>query len=183
MKKGFIFTCVVLLFSWNVDLKACQCMDYYSLDSLRSISFEDSDIVFLGELVANDTTDYSYEFLIYELFKGDFKTTRVKGKYFSSCSMYPSDGKMWLIYGRFEQDSLIDINQCLASRSFDDPMGYLYVPPPPPPPNQDYKTDTCNYYLLDYELKLLKTKQKAFIDLIEDIEYLRFNSKIKKEEK
>ena len=146
---------------------SCHCKDLGPLDSLRQISFNNSDIVFLGELQHYDSTDNTFSFKITEIFKGKPISTTLKGKYFDSCSLTPKDKGRWIVYAEVSENGLINISDCFASRSEKKPTSIsCYAPPPPPHP---YKKTTNQ----DQEKYVKELKEKALKDWQEEIVILR----------
>ncbi len=84
-----------------------------SLEKVRQISINESDIIFLGELIDFDTVDCSYSFSIIEKFKGAHKDSIIKGKVFSSCSLFPVDKSKWIVYAKLK-GNIIDMSECLV---------------------------------------------------------------------
>ena len=151
----------------------CDCKDLGPLDSLRKISYNNSELVFIGELIDFDTIDYSYTFRIIELFKGESKTKLIKGKYFDSCSQFPSEKCKWIIYANIRENNLINISDCLASRSELHPFCNGCYDPPPPLGLNATKLEIEESEKLE---KIIWDKAKN--DWIEEIELLN-NNKIK----
>ena len=159
---------ITLILTISNQVYSCDCKGLGSLDSLRIISYNLSDIVFLGELVDFDTTDFSYTFKIIELFKGEPKTKLIKGKYFNSCSQFPTEKCNWIIYANLHDTNVIDIDGCLASRSELRPFCINCYDPPPP--------ERSNATSLEIEKSKEIEKvfwEKAKTDWIEEIEILR----------
>lgn len=129
----------------------CDCKDLGLLDSLRLFSFNNSELVFLGELIESDTSDYSYTFQIIEVFKGETKTKLIKGKYFDSCSQFPLDKSKWIIYADYREAEYINISQCLASRSEINPIcvGCYTLPPPLSPYATQFEIAESNNKIKD----------------------------------
>ncbi len=148
---------------------SCQCKSYSGgIDSLRKISFTYSDVVFLGELIEFDTLTHSYTFEILELFKGNITKRYIKGRLFTSCSLFPDKLGIWIIYADLIEPDVIDINQCLASRSKKNPeLIYCYIPPPPPGPNPSKEMQ------LKGEKYIREMKNQATRDWAEEIDLLR----------
>lgn len=159
---------LLITISITTDSYSCDCKDFGTLDSARMYSYTHSDIVFLGELVDFDTTDYSFTFKILEQFKGISKATLIKGKWHNTCSMFPTDRSKWIIYANIQDGGMIDISQCLASRSELNPfcIGCYKLPPPLSPHATDLEKKNCdaNFMLL---------KEKAISDWYAEIEWLR----------
>jgi len=139
-----ILILVIIFFSNQVY--CCDCKDLGPLDSLRLISFKNSELVFLGELIEFDTSDYSYTFQIVEIFKGKSKTKLIKGKSFDSCSQFPTDKSKWIIYADYRESDYIDISHCLASRSELNPIciGCYTIPPPLGPNATEFEVTESN---------------------------------------
>jgi hypothetical protein len=123
------------------------------------ISFSESDLVFLGELIDFDTIDYSYTYRIIEEFKGEFRSSIIKGKYFDSCSKFPREKGKWIVYADFK-NGFIDISQCLASRSEINPICINCYEIPQPVSSED-------------NIKISLLKAKALNDWKNEIEILR----------
>ncbi len=115
----------------TIQTYGCHCKDLGPIDSLRLISYNLSDCVFLGELIEFDTINNTYSFRIIETFKGEHKESIIKGKYFDSCSKFPRDKGRWIVYADY-REGLIDISQCLASRSELNPICINCYELPPP---------------------------------------------------
>jgi len=166
-----ILTLLIILTSNQVF--CCDCKDLGPLDSLRSISYNNSDLVFLGELIEFDTINLTYTFEIIELFKGETKKELIKGKYFDSCSKFPKEKCEWIVYAKIKDNNIIDISGCLASRSKLRPVCInCYNPPPPLRPNAS-----------EIEIEQSKELERIFWeraknDWIDEVELLR-NRKIK----
>jgi hypothetical protein len=136
------------------------------MDSLRKISFNNSNFVFIGELIEFDTIEYTFTFRIIEVFKGDSISAIIKGKVFDSCSLFPREKSNWIVYADLKE-GLIDISQCLASRSEISPICINCYKIPNPYRNiEEMKKG-------EGELSLLKNK--ALGDWKNEIEFLRAN--------
>jgi len=170
MMRKFKYLIAITLIGVSTNSFCCDCKELGTLDSLRKIGFDVSDKVFLGELVSVDTTDLSYTFRVIEQFKGDFKSTTIKGKYYNICSLFPRVFAKWIVYANDSGEEFIDVSHCLASRSEMDPMcANCYIPPPP-----------SNFTEKDIEdnqkrMEILKAKAKE--DWYLEIEWLRKKNK------
>ena len=147
---------------------SCNCKVQRSLDSLRQLSFHQADMVFLGELIDYDTTNYTFTFKIIELFKGSAKSVTIKGKLFDSCSLFPRDKCKWIVYANIHENGFINIDHCLASRSELNPNHILLYAIPPP---------LCSLPTEDEINKSLQItsqiKEGAYKDWLKEIEMLR----------
>jgi len=146
----------------------CDCKDLGPLESLRLISFKNSELVFLGELIEFDTSDYSFTFQIIEIFKGKSKTKLIKGKSFDSCSQFPTDKSKWIIYANYRESDYIDISNCLASRSELNPIciGCYTIPPP-------LSSNAMEFEITESNKKFNDLLDKAKTDWNTEIELLR----------
>jgi hypothetical protein len=167
MKKYIIIILLISFFSIG-EVYSCHCKDLRPLDSLRHVSFNNSDIVFLGELQHYDSTDNTFSFKITETFKGNPITTILKGKYFDSCSLIPKDKGLWIVYAEVRESGLINISQCLASRSEEKPTDIsCYLPPAPPHPDKKTNNQDEEQYLKELKKKALKDWQDEIVILRE----------------
>jgi len=146
----------------------CDCKNLKPLDSLRNISYNQSEIVFLGELIDYNTIENSFTFKIIELFKGEIKSIFIKGKSFDSCSTFPMDKCKWIVYANFQESDYISINQCGASRSENNPIciNCYEIPGPTELSGKSNEDDEFNK-----KIKLIK--EKAVVDWNEEIILLR----------
>lgn len=162
---------IVILFLISLHtptvVSACDCKEIYPIDSLRKKSFAWSDVVFLGELAEVDTISQTYTFTVLELFKGDTVHKTLKGKRFDSCSKMPAEKGRWLVYAE-TRGSFININDCLASRSEEDPFCVNCLPPPPPPKRGREGLEQSEKAVNDYKQRL-----KAL--WYEELEWLRIH--------
>jgi hypothetical protein len=165
MKKLQALLVLPLLFI-SLTAMSCDCKNPGPLDSLREISYRQSDIVFLGELLDFDTLDYTYTFKVLEVFKRDTGIKIIHGKYFSSCSRFPRDKDRWIIYANFREGNLIDIDQCLASRSELKPYGINCYDPSPPPANDEKEKEAAMKKSDEFKAGALK-------DWYAELEWLR----------
>ena len=148
----FIKIIAILTFICEGNLFACECKDFGPLDSIRKVSFNYSDIVFLGELGSIDTLNYSsFIFKIIETFKGNHSSKTIEGIDPTSCSFFPTDDGKWIVYANYtDKSTKIEISQCLGSRSKLNPRRlFCYTAPPPPRPKkkiaEEYERKTKEY--------------------------------------
>jgi len=130
-------------------------------------------LVFYGELIEYDTSDYTYKFQIIELFKGESKTKLIKGKSFNICSLFPTEKCKWLVYANYIENEIINISSCLISRSEIYPEYVQCYPPPPPPPIED--SDVA--FDFDYEKWNQENFKRAKKDFEDEILILRKRKK------
>lgn len=160
---------LIVLISLPKESLACDCYEISPLDKLRQISFNKSDMVFLGELIETNNVSNIYTFSISEIFKGKPQYSIIKGKYFSSCSSLLRDKGRWIVYADYKEP-FIDISQCLASRSEINPWCVNCYLPPPPYRNEKERIDSEKIAAL--------LEKKAQSDWYEEIEILRKKGKL-----
>lgn len=153
-----------LVFLLNPDLSACKC-DPIKRESYVAVGLKYSDIIFLGELIDSTSDNHYFSFKILEIFKGSYKNKIIKGCATNSCSLYPTDKGLWLIYANFQKDSLIDIGLCGPSVALINPG--LYCPPP------KYFGDKSETKQLEWEIEGLNKKIDAFTSWNSDLYKLR----------
>ncbi len=168
MKAQITFLLLSLLFI-SFESKGCKCKKINSLDSIREISFEQSDIVFLGKLIKSDSTTGKYSFQILELFKGNNQTDTINGAPNSSCSMHISDEGRWIVYASKNEKGEIYINQCGASRSFNNPVCFNSPTQNEITPSPWLTEDELNIH---YQ-KVQTIKKEALTILNKEIKFLR----------
>jgi hypothetical protein len=161
-KKYFLFFYLLLFNLGNIF--ACDCTP--KLDKVnREESYKYSRLVFLGEFRKENLDANSYSFEVLEVFKGDIRKSQIiRGRQHSSCSRSSFVDGLWLVYATVEDDSLIDISICGASRGINMP----FISPPILPKQQKNELDSLNG-----ELSIMSQKYKALTDWITDLESYR----------
>jgi hypothetical protein len=144
----------------------CDCKELGPLKYLRTLSIQNSHLIFLGELLTIDTSTASYSLKIIELFKGEITDSIINGRYYDSCSLVPNGSGKWIIYAKFREDSFIEISSCLASRSDLDPIciNCYYIKPP-----LSYNSTKTEHH----KIEIAEFVQKAKQDWKEEVIYLR----------
>lgn len=139
---------------------------------MRESDYEHSDLVFQGELIHIDTLEDTYTFKVIEVYKGRIERKEIKGKYFNSCSLSPEEKTTWIVYSDLQENGMIDISICSASRSKTNPICFLCYKPPAP-----LKIDPNPEEIREYEKYVetfrLERMKKAKIDWEEEIDWLR----------
>ena len=158
---------VIILFSLSDYALGCDCKDLRPLEKVRQMSINESDIIFLGELIEIDTANYTYSFRIIEKFKGEHNDSIINGKLFGSCSVFPSDRGKWIVYAKVKED-MINISECLASRSEKNPICLNCYQIPSPLSRYSNKKEKKKFILERDSLR-----NKAIEDWNNEIEFLR----------
>lgn len=171
MRKVLVILLIITLNTFGIESQACKCKTVKSYNELINISYNSSNLVFLGELIELDTFKNEYTFLVLELFKGDKQSDTIIYKPQTSCSIYISEKGKWIIYGDIISDNHIDISSCGASRSenkptcINCPITQKMVPDPRlsklEMEQHKSKVDSLNIKALERwhnEIKILRTK-------------------------
>lgn len=164
----------IIAFTTWTTLLACDCKTS-SLKKLQDLSYDESPLIFVGDVLTSNQKTGTYKIKVVEIFKGQTKTTIIEGKSLTSCSGFPDRGR-WIIYTETYKDGVIDFNSCGLSRSFENPQFIMVTEyKVPPPPSKEYETES-KYSIqanIDFERAMLKLKEKALTDLEIEIEDLR----------
>lgn len=145
----------------------------YSIEvtSKNSVSYglKHSDIIFLGELLHSDASNFTYSFRILELYKGKIKSDTINGIGAEEGLIFPVDYGLWIVYAKYNKDSTtISVNQNGSTM----PMKWAHYFGPPPPPkfySKDFKSDK----ILDARIDKLEGYNKGLRDWFYDLERLR----------
>ncbi len=151
---------------------ACTCSVPKSLKAIQDYEFENSECIFIGEVLEIDDVRSVFTFKVLESFKGEEHETIYIGKYDQMCGPIIDETGNWLIYGNFNDENQIVINHCGLTRSFNKPEDNISAtkPPMPPPPNKQ-ETES------DIEKKMTEWKLRAKSDLENEINELRKRTK------
>ncbi len=178
--KKYVFLITIL--TAQLSSSACDCGRIKNLQEARTTSYEESDLVFIGQVVSlGENLQYKYEgwfdnrvfeIKVTEPFKGANVGDILKGRSLTSCSAAPEPG-IWLIYANIDDEGFITFSYCGLSRAFNKPERIFfdqYVVRPPtqaelenPQPNDD----------LDWAIELATIKLQAANDLKEEVLWLR----------
>jgi hypothetical protein len=180
MKRQILL--IILLAVMTFSAFACDCTRNSNLKEAQKASFEESDLVFIGEVVSiGENLKYKYkgwfdnrifEIEVTEGFKGATIGDILKGRSLTSCSTAPEPG-IWLIYANIDEEGFMTFSYCGLSRAFNKPErinfdGYTVRPPTieeleNPQPDDD----------LDWAVELATIKLQAANHLKEEVLWLR----------
>ena len=163
--RKHIFILSILSFLISIKSFACDCKEK-SLKELQDIEFENSECIFIGEVLTFDLENNTFEIKVTESFNGDKVGKIYNGIYNEYCGSVVDEIGKWIIYANPYNESIIEINACGISRSFENPQKNIQALKPPVPPKLNQKI--ANYNKLKAERKV-----KAKSDLKEEISYLR----------
>lgn len=135
-----------------------------------SEGLKNSNIVFYGELIKIDTINRTYSFRIIELYKGNYKSSIIKGKSInSSCEIFPFKKDLWIVYANFNNDKTIKLDYCLPTQTIEIPPGFL----PPIPLFTSSERKTTKIDSLSNEIDNLKIRNETMSNWFYQLEQLR----------
>lgn len=156
---------IVFCFLYSV-IFACDCKDY-SLDQARKINYDNHELIIVGTIIEESAENYKV--LVEDVFKGVSDSIIIGS--INKCSFKPKKGERWLIYTNYQPDGTIIIDRCSFSRSYSQPInGIVYTVPPPPPPGEETEG-----YRKEYEMEMKILRLHALVDLVDEINMLRYN--------
>jgi len=147
---------------------ACTCSIPKSLKAIQDYEFENSECIFIGEILKIDTENNTFEIKVIESFNGDENGKIYNGIYDIFCGPIIDKIGKWLIYANYNSDNIIEINECGITRSFLTPEHNLSATRPPKPLPQNKKETK-----LQAEKKIAEWKLRAKYDLENEIADLR----------
>ncbi|WP_396591161.1 hypothetical protein [Allomuricauda sp. R78024] len=168
-----ILICALVLTSTKIC--ACSCKVPESLKEIQDSEFENSECIFIGEVLEVDAFNNSFKFKVIESFKDEKSGEIYNGKYDALCGPIINETGKWLIYGNFNDENQIVINHCGLTRSFNKPENNIStLNPPPMPPQPDEKVTESKD-----EKEITKWRLRAKSDLNNEIIALRKRKKQK----
>ena len=158
-----------LLLSNFQDTYACTC-SCTDLKEIQRYDFETSQLIFIGQ-VTEINDDYTYQFKIVEILKGQHTDSLINGNPLGYCENVPRKQDLnWIVYTSLDDDGTISMDECGLSRSFR--MPYLLCEEasvPPPPDTRIGET----WGSIESELTQIEYKKRALEVLQAEIEQLR----------
>nr|NQU89704.1 hypothetical protein [Bacteroidota bacterium] len=124
------------------------------------MEYNSSEFIFLGEVI--EKNDTSFEFAVYETFKGILNDT--VQFIVADCSIMPNKTEIWLIYANQYDDTFMIASQCGWSRSFNWPFSgnSIFFPKPPP---QEISAEFLEILNISYTERALSELQFDIISL------------------
>jgi hypothetical protein len=99
---------------------ACNCSIPKSLKTVQDYEFENSECIFIGEVLKIDSEKNTFEIRVVESFNGDEIGKIYNGIYDEQCGPIIDEKGKWLIYANSHENK-IGINTCGLTRSFEYP--------------------------------------------------------------
>jgi hypothetical protein len=124
---------IIFLLHFQISY-ACDCKSFETIKEKQDYEYENSNIIFIGEVLEINKVNHTFKVKIIELFKGTEKAQIINGKFDIQCGPYINSGGKWLIYGNII-DKTLEVTPCGLTRSFINPKENPITPPPPPNTN------------------------------------------------
>jgi len=146
---------------------ACNCTIPKSLKAIQDYEFENSECIFIGEIIKIDSENNSFEIKIVESFNGDEIGKTYSGIYDKYCGPIIDEKGKWLIYGNFNSENLIEINTCGLTRSLENPENNISatIPPEPLAPNETESKAKFEKQRAEWKIRAKSDLEKEIIDL------------------
>ena len=146
---------------------ACECPIPKKLESVQTREFENSNYIFVGEIIELDTKKEIFKVKVVESFNGDENGKIYNGIYNGTCEPIIDKKGKWLIYGNVNEDKLLEISLCGLTRSFENPEKNMQI----------FMLDFDVTTDIESEQEKIERIKKAKSDLIDEIELLRTKTK------
>lgn len=158
----------LLIFGILISLKsfACTCKTK-SLVEWQKWEIENSECIFIGEVIVVNKTDLTFKIKVIESLGGGHSVGNIYiGKNWKYCHPYVDKIGKWIIYGNME-NGFLRLNMCGISRGFDEPttLTLEHTPQPPKSTNEqiDFKKKREEYFVnskKDLELEIIALRKK-----------------------
>lgn len=159
---------ILLIFGILISLKsfACTCKTK-SLSEWQKWEIENSECIFIGEVIDVNKTDLTFKIKVTESLDGGDSVGNIYiGKNWKYCHPYVEKIGKWIVYGNIE-NGFLRLNMCGISRGFDEPSTLTpeHTPPPPKSTNEqiDFKKIREEYFVKskkDLELEIIALRKK-----------------------
>jgi hypothetical protein len=147
--RTYILTGLMLFIGFG--LFACSCPVYKNLEIFQFAEFEQSECVFIGEVLEFNPDEKSYRIKVVDSFKGTENGLIFEGTYDQQCGPIINGLGKWIFYGHTDSNGILRVNECGLTRSFENPV----------------------HGLTDFEKSDSEIKKQAQIDLKSEIKKLR----------
>ncbi len=91
------------------------------MELVQDYNFENSECVFVGEVLEVNKTENTFLIKVMESFKGKDNGTIYKGTYDEQCGPIVDTKGQWLIYADLNSDNILVVGGCGISRDFENP--------------------------------------------------------------
>lgn len=124
---------IIFFLSFHVSY-ACDCKSFETIKEKQDFEYENSNSIFIGEILEINHVNHTLKVKIIELFKGTKDDQIINGKFDEQCGPYISSKGKWLIYGNII-GNILEIKPCGLTRSIINPKENPITIPPPPDAN------------------------------------------------
>lgn len=111
-----------LLFILSYSIYACNCPVYKNLSTFQHAEFEQSECIFVGEVLEFKLEEKSYRIKVLNSFKGTENGLIVEGTYDQQCGPIINGLGKWIFYGHTDSNGVMKVNECGLTRSFENPV-------------------------------------------------------------
>jgi hypothetical protein len=168
MKNTILIIAFLVLLQLNS--KACDCKSIENLKEIQELSYQENELIFIGEAIESND-DGTFQLRLIELLKGTLEDSVISGIAKSSCSLHPNIHEIWLVYVNKNKDGTIEIYDCGLSRNFKRPYFFSKNHGIPVPPHPNIQEDVDK--LIDHEQRNLEIQKQALEILKNEIIALR----------
>lgn len=159
---------LIFLLSLLTQKSQCDCEQYTTLVQAQKASYEENNIIFIGQLVSLGDSSNTYSFKVNEILKGNYYKDILEGISQNDCSyrFIESQG-FWIVYGNLNSSNKVEISVCSLTRNFYQPYVLKNINPAPPLPsndNVDLFFDQAEKYL-DYNKNTIKLLKEEIVKL------------------
>jgi len=126
MKKR-TYTLTILTFLVGFGLFACSCPVYKNLEIFQFAEFEQSECIFIGEVLEFNPDEKSFRIKVVDSLKGTENGLIYEGTYDQQCGPTINGLGKWIFYGHTDSNGVLKINECGLTRSLANPVhSFLY---------------------------------------------------------
>ncbi|WP_438423875.1 hypothetical protein [Aquimarina macrocephali] len=165
--KYILNNLILILTLVSTKAIACNCAIPKSLKAIQDHEFENSECIFIGEIIKIDSENNSFEIKVIESFNGDEIGKTYSGIYDKYCGPIIDEKGKWLIYGNLNSENLIKINTCGLTRSLKNPENNISatIPPEPLAPNETGSKAKFAKQRVEWKIRAKSNLEKEIIDL------------------
>ncbi|QCX39042.1 hypothetical protein FF125_16100 [Aureibaculum algae] len=119
--KYKILILIILTLSIGIESYACNCGIPKSLELEQDYNYENSECIFVGEVLEVNKTENTFTIKVIESFNGNDNLNVYKGTYDEQCGPIIDTKGKWLIYANLNSDNILVVGSCGISRNFKNP--------------------------------------------------------------
>jgi len=119
--KHSILTFILISLLISFKSLACTCAKPISLKAIQDYEYENSEFVFIGEVIELNLNINYFKIRVIESFKGGDKEAIYSGTYDEQCGPIIGRKGKWLIYANLNSNNILEVNECGLTRSLKNP--------------------------------------------------------------